>query len=172
MAAVKGLVFALLAFNTAAYLVSGSASEAIDSVAWLTLLVLFELETGHASRFQQTRPRAVIRGVRLVATAALIAALLGYWQEHAWLDFVNVALWIGVVALLELGVRRPDVVARHRHGFVGANALLFAALIGLVLAWLLRHEWFDAYDAALWLAAFAMLEAGLLQRIQDKRSPT
>ena len=163
-AAVKGVLFALLVFNTAAYLVSGSASEALDSIAWLALLALFEVETGWASRFGEGRANAVIRYARLVATAVLVAALLGYWQERAWLDFANVSLWIGVVALLELGVRRPDAVARNRRAYVSASVILFAALVGLVLAWLLRREWFDAYDAALWLAAFALLEAGLLRQ--------
>ena len=61
-------------------------------------------------------------------------------------------------------------MARHRRAFVFASVTLFTALVGLVLAWVLRREWFDAYDAALWLAAFAMLEAGLLDRIGKRRA--
>ena len=32
----------------------------------------------------------------------------------------------------------------------------------LVAAWLWRGEWFEAYDAALWLIAFATLEMDVL----------
>ena len=172
MAALKGAVFALLAFNTAAYLVSATLSQALDSLAWLTLLALFELETGRASRFREGRMNAFVRIARVAASLALVAALTGYWKQREWLDVINVALWIGVVALLELGVRRPATVERHRAAFVAASAALFTALVGLVLAWLLRREWFDAYDAALWLSAFAMLEAGLLGRIRSDPSAT
>ena len=169
MGVMRGALFALLAFNTAAYLLTGTASQALDSIAWLALLAMFELETGRSGRFREGRVNVFIRIVRIAAALALLAALLGYWQQREWLDVVNVTLWIGVVVALELGVRRPDIVARHRRGFVAGSAALYAALVGLVLAWLLRREWFDAYDAALWLVAFALLEAGLLGRIRDSR---
>ena len=41
-------MFALLALNTGIFLGSGTLSEGLDSIAWLTLLALFELETGVA----------------------------------------------------------------------------------------------------------------------------
>jgi hypothetical protein len=170
--ALKVVLFALLVFNTAAYLLFGTASEALDSLAWLTLLALFTLETGDTERFRAGRANAVIRIVRIVAAVALVTALVGYWRQREWLDVANVSLWIGVVGLLEFGVRRPETVARHRRGFVFASVALFTVLLGLVLAWVLRREWFDAYDAALWLAAFAILETGLLERIGHARSAT
>jgi hypothetical protein len=168
----KSIVFALLTFNTAAYLLFGTASEALDSLAWLTLLVLFTLETGNAERFHAGRLNAVIRVMRMIAAAALLAALVGYWRQREWLDVANVALWIAVVGLLEFGVRRPEAMMRHRRSFICASVALFTALVGLVLAWTLRREWFDAYDAALWLAAFAMLEAGLLERTRSASTST
>lgn len=36
-------VFALLVLNAAIYLDSGTLSDGIDSIAWLTLLALFQL---------------------------------------------------------------------------------------------------------------------------------
>ncbi len=168
--AFKSVLFALLVFNTAAYLLFGTASEALDSLAWLTLLALFTLETGDAERFRAGRANTVIRVVRIVAAITLVAALAGYWRQREWLDVANVALWIGVVGLLEFGIRRPEAVAHHRRSFICASVVLFSALVGLVLAWMLRREWFDAYDAALWLAAFAMLEAGLVDRIGKRRA--
>lgn len=166
----KGALFALLSWNTASYLASGSPSEGLDSLAWLVLLALFELETGASARFREGRANTLLRAGRLVAAAALVSALAGYLLESAWLDAANMSLWIAVVGLLELGVRRPVAVLRYRRGFVAASGALFAGLAGLALAWLLRGEWFDAYDAALWLVAFATLEIGLLDNFRDGRA--
>jgi hypothetical protein len=168
----KGALFALLAGNTAVYLVAGTRSEALDSVAWLTLLVSFELETGRREWFRGRWSTIALRGARLLAAAALAVAAVGYVRGKEWLDAINVGLWIGVVALLEFEVRRPDAVMRHRGGFLAVTTALYAGLVGLVLAWLLRGEWFDAYDAALWLAAFATLEMDLLGQFRNGRSAT
>jgi hypothetical protein len=108
----------------------------------------------------------------LLAAAALAAAAAGYVRGKEWLDAINIGLWIGVVALLEIEVRRPDAVMRYRGGFLAVTTVLYAGLVGLVLAWLLRGEWFDAYDAALWLAAFATLEMDLLGQFRNGRSAT
>jgi hypothetical protein len=34
-----------------------------------------------------------------------------------------------------------------------------------VFAWAWRKEWFDAYDAALWLLAFATIEMNVLRKV-------
>jgi hypothetical protein len=41
---------------------------------------------------------------------------------------------------------------------------LYSGLGVLVLAWVWRFSWFDAYDAALWLVAFAAIELALVRR--------
>src|SRR5262245_57424703 len=97
----KAAVFGLLALNTALYLFGGTPSEALDSVAWLTLLAGFELETSWGGRFAHGRAAAILRAVRLLAAAALLAAGAGYVRDGEWLDATNMGLWIGVVALLE-----------------------------------------------------------------------
>jgi hypothetical protein len=58
-------IFTLLAINTAVFLASGTPSEALDSIAWLMLLVLFELETGYFGRWRQGRTTAAIRSLRM-----------------------------------------------------------------------------------------------------------
>ena len=155
-------IFTLLAVNTAVFLVSGTASEALDSIAWLTLLALFELETGRIIRQREGHSISTIRAIRLAAVAALVAAMIGYVNEKEWLDALNVGLWCAVVALLEFEVRRPVVVMRNRPTFSAATIVLYAGLTALVAAWLWRGEWFEAYDAALWLVAFATLEMDVL----------
>ena len=168
----KAVVFALLAWNTAAYLHAGTTSEALDSTAWLVLLVSFELETRLGKRWGEGLGNTVIRGSRLVAATALVAATIGYVQALEWLDAINVGLWVAVVALLEFEVRRPDALMRHRSSFAAAAIVLYAGLVALVAAWLWRGEWFDAYDAALWLVAFATLEMDVLGFIGKGRPAT
>jgi hypothetical protein len=160
----KIALFALLAGNTARYLLLGTLSEALDSLAWLVLLFSFEAETGLRERFGGRGTTVALRGTRLLAAAALVVAAMGYVRGKEWLDAINVGLWIAVVGILEFQVRRPDTARQASRGFAAAAAALYAGLGGLVAAWLLRGEWFDAYDAALWLAAFAILELDLLGR--------
>jgi hypothetical protein len=164
---VKAAVFALLACNTAIYAISGTLSEALDSVAWLTLLLAFELETGLGGRFAEGRLAAVLRGVRLAAAAAILAAGIGYVLDREWLDAANVGLWIAVVALLESEVRYPAFLAAQRTRFTAVAATLYSGLAILVLAWLWQGDWFDAWDAALWLVAFATIEINVLGLASD-----
>jgi|SRR5882672_4291823 len=168
----KAVVFALLAWNTATYLYSGTTSEALDSAAWLVLLISFELETRPDRRWNEGLGNAVMRGSRLVAAIALIAATMGYVREMEWLDAINIGLWVAVVALLEFEVRRPDIVMQHRSSFAATAIVLYSGLVALVAAWLWRGDWFDAYDAALWLVAFAALEMDVLGFIGKRRSTT
>jgi hypothetical protein len=167
-AAFKIAVFALLAVNTAIYVASGSLSEALDSIAWLTLLLLFELETGNFAFRHGHRATAALRALRLMASAALVLALAGYVGEREWIDALNVALWCAVVGLLELEVRRPETVGRHRAAFVATAAGLYGGLAAVVGIWLWLGEWFDAYDALLWLVAFATLEMNVIGFIARK----
>jgi len=159
----KAAVFALLVGNTAILLTAGTASEALDAAAWLVLLASFELETGYGGRFRAGRMAAILRGARLVAAAAIVVAAIGYVRGEEWLDAINLGLWIAVVALLEFEVRRPDAVAAHRARFTAVATLLYCGLGVPVLVWAGRGEWFDAYDALLWLVAFATIEIGLFK---------
>ena len=159
----KGAVFALLAWNTAVYVLTGTLSEALDSAAWLALLVLFELETDFGNRFREGRTAAAIRAVRLAAAAALCVAASGYVREQEWLDAINTGFWIGLVALFELQIRYPSAAARYRAWVTACAVVLFAGLGVLVLAWALQGEWFDAYDALLWLAALFIIEMNVLR---------
>lgn len=156
-------VFALLSCNTAYYLYAGTPSKGLDAAAWLVLLVLFALETGFAGYVSGARFALAIRTIRLAAGAGVCAAGIGYILERDALDAINTGLWIAVVVLLEFEVRRPRDIAQHRAWFTATAAVLCAALALLVLAWGWRGEWFDAYDALLWLIAFATIEMDVLK---------
>ncbi|MBI2296754.1 MAG: hypothetical protein HYU76_12160 [Betaproteobacteria bacterium] len=159
----KAAIFALLAWNSAVFVATGTLSEALDATAWLVLLVLFELETGFGDRFRGGGAAVAIHGTRLAAAAAVGAAAIGYVYENEWLDAVNSVLWIAVVALLEIEVRHPGAVERHRARFATVAATLYAGLGALALVWWWQGEWFDAYDAALWLIALVTIEIIVLR---------
>lgn len=159
----KMAVFALLVCNAVFFLFFGTFRQAVDAIAWLILLALFELETGYGDRLHGRGAAAVVHGVRLVAAAGVIAAALGYVFEREWFDAVNSLLWIAVVVVLEFEVRYPHAVERHRAWFAGVAATLYAGLGALALAWAWRGEWFDAYDALLWLIAFVTIEIDVLK---------
>jgi len=156
-------VFALLVLNAAIYLGSGTLSEGFDSLAWLVLLALFQLETGSGRALRARSAVAAVHAIRLAALAAIGAAAAGFLYNNEWLDAANSALWIAVVVLLEAGVRRPAVVAAHQASFAAAAAALYAGLVAVALVWLWQGEWFDAYDAALWLTAFATIEMNIFE---------
>ena len=161
----KAVVFALLTLNSAFYVYSGTTSEGLDSVAWLLLLALFELETAVAA----TRTWAtVIRGVRLAAAAAIPLAAIGYFLGGEWLDVINSALWIAVVVVLELQVRVPATAMRYGAWSSAVLAALYAGLGTLAAVWLWRAEWFAGYDALLWLLAFVTIEIDVLHALQSR----
>jgi hypothetical protein len=159
----KALLFALLAVNTSYFAMSGATSKALDAAAWLTLLALFEAENRLAARTAAYRADRWLRAARLVAAAGVCVATARYFVEGNVLDALNSVLWIGVVVLLESELRYPAIVVRGRGAFVSAAAALYGGLAVLVLIWALRGEWFDAYDAALWIVAFATLELDVLR---------
>ncbi len=156
------VIVALLACNTAYYVVAGRRSEAMESVAWYVLLILFVLETGSQRLAQSAMACAVLRGLRLLATLAIASSMLLYLREKEWLDATNVLLWIAVVALLEFEVWRPATIAAHRKAYTRTAGLLYVGLGLLILVWLAQGRWMNAWDAALWLTVFGLLEINLL----------
>jgi hypothetical protein len=159
----KLAVFLLLIANAVVFIAEGTASEGLDSAAWLILILLFEVETAHATRIA-SRGAAAVHVVRFAAGVAVVVAAIGYVGEREWLDAANAWLWIAVVVLLEFQIRYAHRIARHRGVAETIAALLYFSLTVLVVAWAWRGEWFDAYDAALWLVAFATIELNMLRK--------
>lgn len=159
----KWLVYALLATNVGLYAWQGAATEVVDTAAWVVLLLLFERETGGYVPLN-TRQRATVRAVRAAAGVAVAGACVAYAIAREWLDFANALTWLFVVLALELEVR-VGMHWRRFHRLRAAFAwLLYAALAGFVVTWLVlgvgrvEGAWLDAWDATLWLAAFAVIE--------------
>ena len=160
----KWAIYALLAIDVALYARYGRLTELIDTAAWLVLLLLFEWETGGWRLPARWLP--ALHGARLLASVAVVVAVVGYALERAWLDFFNELTWLGIVALLELEVRLPSSAVRwHRLRRIAA-AMLYLALVGFLLAWAVmgfgdenpQAAWLDTWDALLWLVAFVVIE--------------
>ena len=160
----KAALFVLLSANTVYFAVFGTASKAVDAAAWLTLLALFEAEATFGDRLRVGRRRFAVRAARLVAAGGVIAAAIGYLLEDNALDAANSALWILVVILLEVELRWPALAARNRYAFNTAAFGVFGALAVLVVLWAAAAMWVDAYDAALWLVAYATIERDISRR--------
>lgn len=163
MAVIKPAIFALLAINAGIYASTGRFSEGLDAFAWFALLALFEIETRNPRWTRIPRNAAALDMLRLLATAGVAIAAFSFIHEQEWLDAANAWLWIGVVAVLELQLRAPLFVARHRSAFTSTSLTLYGALAAVALLWLVRGEWLDGYDALLWIAAFALIEMDLLR---------
>lgn len=168
--AFKWSVYALLALNVALYGIHGTPVEQVDTAAWVALLLLFELETGGWTPGGSGRRFA--RGLRVLASAAVVASTIAYGLQREWLDFANATTWLAVVAALELEMRvPPERRAFHRLRRVLTQGL-YAALATFLFAWLGRGladgdagAWLDAWDAGLWLLAFCAIELNVFRRV-------
>jgi hypothetical protein len=168
-AIIKPAIFALLAINAGLYATSERFSEGLDACAWFALLALFEMETRCPQWTRIPRHVLALDLLRLIAAAGIAIAAFSFIREQEWLDAGNAWLWIGVVAVLELQLRAPLLVARYRGAFTSASLTLYGALAAVALIWLIRGEWLDGYDALLWIAAFALIEMDLL-RLANQRA--
>lgn len=162
--ALTAALFLLLVANTVYFVLSGSASKAVDSCAWLTLLALFEAETSFSRLVAGANRQRVVRTTRLFAAAGVVAATIGYVFEDNVLDAANSVLWMLVVALLEVQFRARAFSARHARTLRLVAAGIYGSLGVLVLLWVMQGLWFDAYDAVLWLTAFVAIELAVTRR--------
>jgi hypothetical protein len=68
-----------------------------------------------------------------------------------------------VIVMLEFEVRFPRIVASRTQALLALAAGLYGGLALLVILWAWRGDWFDAYDALLWIIAFATIEMDVLR---------
>lgn len=158
-------LFALLAVNLGLYAFTGRLSESLDAAVWYALLILFEIENRRPPAGWPPHIRHALTLLRLMATAGICAAAFLFVREREWLDAGNAALWIGVVIVLELELRLATHPDSWRRTLEIITRVLYAGLVIIALLWLYRGEWLNAYDALLWIAAFVLLEMGLLNRL-------
>lgn len=162
----KYSVYALLTINIYLFLQHATVREAIDSLGWVMLLLLFEWETSHA---QTLPPRRVVAVLEALAYGLILFALLQF-ALHATekpLDLINGVTWLLVVLGIELDIRRPvspeTAAYRLRHR---VKWCLYALLMLMAVLWGLRGEALNFYDAFLWILCFFAVE---LNQIRNQR---
>jgi len=161
----KLAIVALLALNAAIYAVADTLTSAVDALAWLVLLALYELEANGIALLTEK----LMHRIRDILIAVIAGVFFSYIHDSEWLDVANSALWFGLIALLELEVRWPDKVFQYRQSYWLATVTVFAGLIAIVIAWAWQSAWLDVYDAALWIVAFASIEVDIFQLFQHKQ---
>lgn len=163
----KLAILALLTLNIFIYAVVDSLISAVDALAWVILLIMYELE---ASKILESFPDATIHSIRNAMIAVIVLIFFYYIYDNEWLDVLNTLLWLGLIVLMELEIRFPESINRQKQLFSFATIGVFLSLVWVALAWLWRSSWLDAYDAALWITAFALIEVDIFKFLQIKRS--
>jgi hypothetical protein len=166
----KWTVFGLIGLNVALFFTLETVTEGLDSLAWLSLLLLFEWESTRLDR-PGTPPRhkALAHAGRAVAYVLVLYSALSYSSaayaaEHGRLDTWNSWTWIVIVLVLEAEVRYPRHYSRTawllRNGF---KTGLYGALFVYASLWGHAGEWLDCYDALLWILCFFAIELNLVE---------
>jgi hypothetical protein len=160
----KLAIVVLLTLNAAIYAIVDTLISAFDALAWLMLLVLYELETNGATLMTEN----ILNRTRSFLIAVIALVFVSYVHDGEWLDVVNSALWFALIALLELEVRWPDKVFNYQQSYWRATVTVFAGLIAMVIVWGWQSAWLDVYDATLWIVAFGFIEVDIIRVLQRK----
>ena len=160
----KLAIVVLLTLNAIIYAWIDSLISAVDELAWLVWLVLYELEANGASPMAKN----TLHGIRSVLLAVIALVFVSYVHDSKWLDVVNSALWFALIALLELEARWTDKVFEYRQSYWLATVTVFSGLIAMPMALAWQSAWLDVYDAILWIVAFASIEMDIVQLLRRK----
>jgi hypothetical protein len=163
----KLTILMLLALNALIYSLVDTLTGAIDAIAWLMLLILYEVETN-----QNNLPisAAMLKLTRNSLITLIVLVFFSYLFTGEWLDVLNTMLWLSLVALLELEVRWQDLVMRHRRIFWLLTVTTFCGLMAIAGIWFLQGAILDGYDAVLWIAAFGLVEVDIFHFLQRRPS--
>ena len=161
----KLAILSLLTLNTVLFLLSGGFVNAADSLVWLLLLVSYDLESYNIKLPISNHALHQLRNI-LVCFIAVI--FFGYLLQGDILGAANSLLWLALLVLLELETLKPNWKNANQTVYWAATALVFIGLVALVFIWVSSGAWLDAYDAALWITAFGIVEADLLRLMQEK----
>lgn len=161
----KLAILSLLTLNTAIFMLIGGFISAADSLVWLLLLVSYEMEAYTVNLPISNHAMHQLRNILVCFIAVIFFA---YLLQGDVLAGINALLWFGLLILLELETLKPDWKQANQIAYWAATGLVFIGLLTLVLLWASFGDWLSAYDALLWIAAFAIVEADLLSLMQEK----
>lgn len=150
----------LLLANALLFFTRGEYNDSFDSMAWIVLMVLYEIETGKLPAWKASDQH--FRWIRPLAVAIVVIAELSYLLEGAWLDGLYSLLWLLVVVLFEIESHYPSKVADHPRLFRAAGLALALGMMGVIAAWLKEGSYFNAYDGVIWSLAFLIIDLDLV----------
>lgn len=163
----KLIIVLLLTLNALIYALVDTLTSSLDAITWLILLVLYELE---ANDVRLPWDESILQTIRNGLIGLIVLVFFSYLLDGEWLDVLNTLLWFALILMLEMEVRRPDWVTRHRRLMWLSTLAIFIGLITVAGFWFWDGAWLDAYDALLWIAAFGFIEVDLFQLLQRKQS--
>ncbi len=164
----KFAILVLLTLNAVIYAWVDNLISAVDELAWLVWLVLYELEANDAAPIAKN----ILHAIRSVLIAVIALVFVSYVHNSKWLDVVNSALWFALIALLELEVRWTEKVLEYRQSYWLATLAVFTGLLVMPMALAWQSAWMDVYDATLWIVAFAFIEMDIVQLLRRKHPST
>ncbi|MCB1845309.1 MAG: hypothetical protein KDI09_20240, partial [Halioglobus sp.] len=88
----------------------------------------------------------------------------------AWVDVINAAVWLGIVAVLEMDVQlqnRDRLHGRIQRFSTGMKYVLYSMLFEAATYWGFKGDFVDFWDAFLWLVAFVFIELNVVQWQQE-----
>ena len=153
----KLAIVVLIAVNVVIYAVVDNLIGAVDSLAWLMLLVLYELEANCAGLMADKK----LHRIRTFLIVVIALVFVDYVHDREWLEVINFIFWFALITLLEFEVRMPDKVFKYRISYWWATMIVFIALILMVMVWAWQSAWLDVYDAILWVIAFGSIEVDM-----------
>lgn len=106
--------------------------------------------------------------VQAVVDAPGHAAIVGL----AWIDVINSAVWLGVVAILEIDVRLQEHNLLEGWVLYASTAikfLLYSTLLYAAIYWGIKGDFVDFWDAFLWLVAFVFIELNVFEWRAESR---
>lgn len=88
----------------------------------------------------------------------------------AWVDVINSAVWLLVVAVLEIDVRLQEQHRLEGLALRLSNAskyILYSLLLLAAVYWGIKGDFVDFWDAFLWLIAFVFIELNVFEWRQE-----
>lgn len=166
----KWSVYSLLAVNIVLFFMHETVAEGIDSLAWVTLLMLFEYETSQMDKpYVSNLEKYSIHAGRLLSYTFILYAAYEYSTpefiaEEGYVDLYNAITWLAVVAALEYDVYAPGYYGRAEWAIRNTfKVLLYAALIVYAIMWGFEGKLLDFYDAFLWIVCFFCIELNVFK---------
>ena len=165
-AKLKLTILILLTLNALIYAVLDSVIAAVDAFAWLAFLLSFECET---LNLPFTIKEDWLHKIRNGLIALIVLVSIGYLFIGDLLNLLNSVFWIGLIVLLEVEIRAPNWISSNPTQFWIASISVISGLLGMVLIWGWLGNWLDAYNGALWISAFALIEVDLFRFLRIRR---